>query len=56
MKNKTLQLPPDDNPFVQHLLWANYQARIWHSFKIPDRLPNPLDYGYFQHHKQKKHT
>lgn len=46
MKNKiTLRLPPDGNSFVQHLPWANYQARIWCNFTTPDGPANPFHYG-----------
>ena len=46
-KNKTtLRLPPDEDSFIQHLLRANYQAKIWCEFGIPDGPQNPLDHGY----------
>ena len=52
MKNITFQLSPDGDSFVQHLLWANYQARTWYNFTIPDGPLNPLHYGYFQEASQ----
>ena len=49
MKNiAKFRLPPDGESFVQHLLWANYQAEIWYNFATPHYPPNPLDRGYFQ--------
>lgn len=49
MKNiAKFRLPPDGESFVQHLLWANYQAGIWYNFATPHYPPNPLDRGYFQ--------
>ena len=49
MKNiTTFRLPPDGDSFLQHLLWANYQARTWYNFTTPDGPPNPLYHGYFQ--------
>ena len=47
MKNKTtLLLCPDEDSFYQHMLHANYQAKIWHDFSSPACPPSPLNHGY----------
>ena len=38
MKNKT--------SFYQHLLRANYQAKIWYGFTSPACPSSPLNHGY----------
>lgn len=38
--------------FVQQLLWAKHQARIWYNFTTPDGPPNRLHHGYFQEGSQ----
>lgn len=47
MKNKTtLGLPPDEDTFRQHLLRANYQAKIWYDFEKPSAPADPQQHGY----------
>ena len=47
MKNKTtLQLPPDEDSFYQHMLPANYQAKIWYEFISPSCPSSLLSHGY----------
>lgn len=47
MKNKTtLGLPPDEDSFCQHLLRANYQAKVWYDFKSPSAPADPQQHGY----------
>ena len=47
MKNKTtLQLPPYEDSFFQHMLRANYQAKIWYDFASLACPSSPLNHGY----------
>ena len=47
MKNKTtLGLPPDEDSFRQHLLRANYQAKVWYDFKSPSAPEDPQRHCY----------
>ena len=47
MKNKTtLRLPSDEDSFYQHMLRANYQAKIWYDFTSPACPSSPLNHGY----------
>ena len=47
MKYKTtLRLSPDEDYFYQHILRANYQAKICYDFTSPACPPSPLNHGY----------
>lgn len=47
MKTKTtLELSLDEDSFRQHLLRANYQAKIWYDFESSSAPEDPQHYGY----------